>query len=123
MQHLDRLGCNGLCNVLGLHWVQMGVQSKLQQRGQLLQQGWMNRENALHGVSKHTKVEQVHTICAQVLGVSLEALELTLGLVQSHIATSRLLIGVSAWLPTLTCHACFAAGLEPHDTAAHLGAL
>jgi hypothetical protein len=83
----------------------------------------MNRENALHGVSEHTKVKQVHTICVQVLSVSLEALELTLGLVQLHITMGRPLISVSAWLPTLTCHACFVAGLEPHDATAYLGAL
>ena len=27
VQHLDRLGRNGPCNVLGPHWVQTGVQS------------------------------------------------------------------------------------------------
>ena len=83
----------------------------------------MNRENAPHGASEHTEVEQVHTIHAQVLSVSLEALELTLGLVRLHIAMGRPLVGVSVWLPTLARHTCFAAGLEPRNAAAHLGTL
>ena len=68
----------------------------------------MNRENALHEASERTEVEQVHTIRAQVLGVGLEALELTLDFIWLRIAAGKPLIGVSAWPPTLACRARFA---------------
>jgi hypothetical protein len=83
----------------------------------------MNRENTPHEASERTKVEQVHTIRAQVISVGLEALELTLNLIQSRIAAGRPLVGVSMWLPTLSRRSRFAAGLEQHNAAAHFGAL
>ena len=83
----------------------------------------MNRENTPHEASERTKVEQVHTICAQVISVGLEALELTLDLIQSRIAAGRPLVGVSTWLPTLSRRSRFAAGLEQRNAAARFGAL
>jgi hypothetical protein len=83
----------------------------------------MNRENAPHEASERTKLEQVHTIRTQVIGVGLEALELTLDLIQSRIAAGRPLVGVSTWLPTLSRRSRFAAGLEQRNAAARFGAL
>jgi len=121
MQRLYCLGHDGLCDVLGPRLVQMGVQSKLRWPRHLPRQRRMERENALHEASECTKVEQVHTIRAQVLGIDPEALELTLDLIWLGITMHRPLIGVSMW-PLARC-ARFMAELEPCDATARFSML